>query len=157
MGSAKRLLEIENNRTHQKLDEHQAAEWRALVVDLFHNTFESRRKSFRIPVKNQAKFNVDGNIYRGQISHISHIGLTVLASFPELSKGCEIVLLGVENENHFAFCKVTCKIVNILPSAQYGLSFNNNFSLQDRQNFFDNIYYPLYIAYLKQLASVEDV
>jgi len=118
-----------------------------------------KRRSFRLPTKASATFLKGKLTFTCTLDEISHIGFTARGDiFKHLSMN-DFIMLKQFKINHTTItldllCRIARKAVDFA-SNQYvaGLQIEVDNSPQLRKKYFDEIYYPTYLNYLKELSS----
>ncbi len=155
---AKRLLEIELIRQARKLSSDEAAELRELIEVLFYKSYETKRKSFRIQVHKKGQIQIQDRLVDCDIYEMSHTGLSLQISTDVSIQLNDIVSLNLVSVGTKKIkTQIRYKVVSLPNEANknIGLMIENNHSLDERKTFFEEIYYPLYMCYIENLAHAK--
>jgi hypothetical protein len=156
---ARELLQLEDCHQKSGLTEEQNLRWQALVSKIFGPSIDIYiRRSYRISLKTSAVVRAQGGLFECAVSQISHLGITVESDvFRFLPMKEPVELVSVLLEGTQLQLDLRCELVwngsaegRRKPS---GLNVLADNSSEARKNYFDRLYYPAYLGYLKRLSA----
>lgn len=155
---AQELLDLEKEYQNAGLDGPKSERWNQLVPQLFgEENADHKRRSFRIPGNVPATVKIRAGTFPCEIQEVSRIGLMLQGQvFRFITHEDTVELLKFTFDKEEQPLNLTCSIARLEGSgdaAKAGLQIASHNPSEARERFFDRVYYPLYIQYLKYLAG----
>ena len=158
--TARDLLFLERTSQVRELTNEELEQWHDLARILFSHieNAEHKRKATRLTIKTEATAEINGKIHNCSITELSQVNLTLsYDDFDDIGLGDYLVLKTVLVNGAFITLNLKCKIMRLRtdengkPSA--GLEVAADAPKEINRIFFQNIYYPLYIKFLENIAA----
>ena len=157
--AAKELLDLE--RLYQKnvaFGDEQRSRWEACVSRIFgEGNATHGRRSFRLPGQLPCSVKIGQGVFECSALEVSRLGMTLAGPIlRHITIDHAIELLSLIVDGADVAIGLACRVARLDPSKEpplVGVAFSPDVTSDQRQRFFDVIYYPLYMRYLESLAG----
>jgi hypothetical protein len=134
--------------------------WSELAFALFEESESSKRKSFRMPAGYQAQAECGSTKQDVMIVEVSMLGLSVVGdNFKNIAQGNTVFLLFQPSTQKSATpLRLGFLVASVHADmggahGSIGLQLRKESTEQERQDYYNLVYFPAYLAYLESLAA----
>ena len=162
---AARLLVLEKIQKTRPLDSAEVTQWEELVFQVFgeesegsvHRKNRITRKSYRIPCQTKCTIKFGAKMHEGQLFEVSLCGFAFKCkSLMGNDSDFLFIFNSVQVQDKEIHLQVECKTVNFVPARndqKFGAKIDPGNSADTLTAYVDNVYYPLYMAFLETLVT----
>lgn len=157
--AARELLELEQKQALKPFSEEEQLRWDELAMRVFSDdsTHGKRRRSFRLPGHTACTLNISGVSHQCVLIELSLRGFSI--SCKEAIKTPSDMIFVFESImvlNKKIPIELSCKMINLKSTdleTNFGAELTSRNGPQVLEQYFEKIYYPLYISYLEGLSN----
>jgi hypothetical protein len=157
--AATELLELEGLSQVGPLTPAQNERWQALALEIFGPDLDVYiRRSFRLDAHAKSNVSIKRSEFACTLTQISHLGCALEGDvFRYIEKGEPLELRWVEGLGGKVELNLKCHVVwteaQRTSAGSAGVLFSPDNAVESRRRFFDELYYPLYLAFLRKLCK----